>query len=148
MKKQCENILLFLDEELKEEEKRDFKDHLESCEDCKSFLSSYKERYETISSPAPGLKSDQKQELWKSIESSINNTINNSWQMSKKWLVAAAVALFALNIFNVYTVFQNKDQSYYETQIAYESTSEDWYEDSALDKMIYDLSENGGGNNE
>ena len=68
--------------------------------------------------------------------------------MSKKWLVAAAVALFALNIFNVYTVFQNKDQSYYETQIAYESTSEDWYEDSALDKMIYDLSENGGGNNE
>jgi len=147
MAKHCENILLYLDNEMNPAEKNNFRAHLESCEACQSFLSDFGKNYIGLSEPASVMTVTDKQQLWQRIDQSVHNTLDRSWKISKKWLVAAAIALFALNIFNVFTVVQNKEISYAYNQVSSEQT-ETWYESSALDNMIFDISKQEGTSNE
>ena len=148
MTKQCENILLYIDNELRDPERNVFIDHLKNCEDCRIALTAYEENYQALSEPCEVLSKKEKNSLWNDINSSVSNSQNSGWQVSKRWLVAAAVVLFALNTFSIFTAFQNNSSYSGQTKVAYENTSEEWFGYSAVDNMIYELADNGGDDNE
>lgn len=143
MKPICENILLYMDGDLTEQERRDFEKHLESCESCNALLNTLGYSYSKLNRLEAKLDEKTVDFMWSSISSRLEKEETFSW---KYFLYAASILIILFNLVLGYFYFEINQKEETNSLEKYISQNEEIPYQTSMDDFLFTYVMNGENN--
>lgn len=135
----CDNIFLFLDGELKDNEQEEFREHLHQCFSCRQMMEKVAPFYGQWSMVQTALPEEKIAEGWKELQGLLSRSTEMVWE---KMIGVAATILILLNLLLGYYLLMG-DKTTNSVQTTEFVSQEDNPYQNGMDELLYTMAYNG-----